>query len=1407
MGLGSLFQKLRHFTTKKILGWLKPKDVAGGVIIETEGTNQPIPIIYGYQAKSKCIKVLKVTTDKVGGAKNEYLHLVCVFCEGEIEELGTIYFNGISQYQIDTQRYTIERFTGSDTQLASASLTAELSSWASTATLSGLAYAYIRLTMNKKGDWWQGEPTISADIKGLKVLDLRDSVVKYTDNLPLCLYDYATNVRYGKGLLADKIDSQSFIDEADFTETERTYTQTIYRRFYDRESGIWRTLPVGTENMTVVENLMSCNVRLGTSKKVKENFEDLLAGMRAILPETDGKYRLAIEKEGNPVYAFTKENLAGGIQSSGGNQNNRYNRVIIKFRNKLTGENDEATYPEDDADYQTWLTEDNDKPLVGEFTFDTINNKAEALQMGNIIASRSRQQMGATFVGLPETIEVEVGDIVTVDSVIFGWVAKPMRIEYMEVDEDSGECQFQSIEHQNNIYPWNVSDVVEEFVDTSFSLPNEIDAPTGLAFIELTNDDVVQGTVSWDDPNDALIRSHRLEIYSGVTLVDSRETVGYSIDIFTLPVGNYDLNVFAINSLFESPATILTITITVAPAVARHLWLAYADDNLGGGISIDPTGKDWLGSSTGHAVEAADISDPNIFTWQLVKGLNGNDGEVGSSALNSGRRSNDLSLWYGDQGHTVNLSAPFITKTVVDGPIWGDALSLTDNNDNSHTVTSEGISITPGQKYRVSAQVRQPIGDRTNYLIVIFYDSSNVLISNTSTPASDSSGWSGGQGTYNYYLSNSVFPATWTKYSIEFGGDATATIPSNAATMAIGGLFVRAGAVGTETTVDIQDLHIVEVANNGVDGNHAVRIWQRSNTLPATPSGSNPAGWYASPFTANSSSTGTRMYMCTGIKDGSDGLVGAWDVPEWASGFIWGDLDGRPSDVFDLGYIGDNNATRNTGILADRDDVDWLNHLLNRPTELTDGRIQLGLNNFGDVTRDVPNLRITSSSVIQHQGAIDGHFVTNGTAVDIGGHSSPLFIKYPGGGNFNINASAQTGAIKIALPVLWTNTMLKFKISVFDYVANKTFSLEVAGYNYATNSNWQRTSAVIRGNSNTDHSIRFGHDGVSACVWIGETTTIWQYPQVQVSDFQGGYQGATLDNWADGWVVSLVTAFDTVLVTKTDASIGSWNNGVNRPTELTDGRILGTIDSAGNLVTGVGVDQGNGVYRSATRGLSTGNARDGDVINFGTAWDQIPAIKFSAGGLAQSGSLTGDQFQDVKATNISTSGFTVSAKLKEIAGSTVLRTDTGATAGTQDFEIHKSQSAEAFDDTYTFQYDVTIANNFESELGQWLGGTVEVGIYTNDGSGWVKRATVSLNAGFGGLASTTTLSNQIKSVVVTGLTNHGGTEFGISIESDSNGGSTINFDNVTYTTSSAAGETSATPTGTPNLEYFILGGE
>lgn len=60
-----------------------------------------------------------------------------------------------------------------------------------------------------------------------------------------------------------------------------------------------------------------------------------------------------------------------------------------------------------------------------------------------------------------------------------------------------------------------------------------------------------------------------------------------------------------------------------------YTWIAYADDEIGSGVSLDPSGKTYMGTATNQTSHEVDISDATIFKWAKIKGENGSPGEKG----------------------------------------------------------------------------------------------------------------------------------------------------------------------------------------------------------------------------------------------------------------------------------------------------------------------------------------------------------------------------------------------------------------------------------------------------------------------------------------------------------------------------------------------------------------------------------------------------------------------------------------------------------------------------------------------------------------------------------------------------------------------------------------------------------
>ncbi|MCW8855913.1 MAG: hypothetical protein OQJ95_01010, partial [Kangiella sp.] len=250
-----------------------------------------------------------------------------------------------------------------------------------------------------------------------------------------------------------------------------------------------------------------------------------------------------------------------------------------------------------------------------------------------------------------------------------------------------------------------------------------------------------------------------------------------------------------------------------------------------------------------------------------------------------------------------------------------------------------------------------------------------------------------------------------------------------------------------------------------------------------------------------------------------------------------------------------------------------------------------------------------------------------------------------------------------------------------------------------------------------------------------------------------------------------------------------------------------TIISPNALRESVGIDQGDGVVRRAPFGLGAGYIRDAGSYTFPTPFNTPPVIKFR-GGVTYSTTLTGKQNLVSKAINVSSSGFDASLRIKELAGGSTLNTDTSGTSNVDgmDFVKHKSQSAQAWDDNYQFQIDVTINNIYNEEFDTWFPGSVTVGYYTNDGSGWVKRGEKTFSGN--NYSSSQTHLNDEHTITVDGLSNHAGHEFAVDVISVSSaGGSITAFDNVKYYTATAPNDETGTPTGAEDAPFELLAGE
>ena len=180
-------------------------------------------------------------------------------------------------------------------------------------------------------------------------------------------------------------------------------------------------------------------------------------------------------------------------------------------------------------------------------------------------------------------------------------------------------------------------------------------------------------------------------------------------------------------------------------------------------------------------------------------------------------------------------------------------------------------------------------------------------------------------------------------------------------------------------------------------------------------------------------------------------------------------------------------------------------------------------------------------------------YVSSGTSVSflnildtsggLGENSAGLREIYPGGGAYVTTSPTVTGAIKIRLPQYRTSTMMYMVVKIYEYsgtTAGTSRSIEVGGYNYSAGG-WLNVFATQSTHGGGDINVRWGNDGTYNCIVIGEVGTVWNYPQVFVTEFYAGFGSYSYASWINNWGVSFVTSLPTIETGPVTAA-KSWNN-------------------------------------------------------------------------------------------------------------------------------------------------------------------------------------------------------------------------------------------------------------------------
>jgi len=535
--IGDFFDETIDF----LFGWMMPDmpDLpdfeamlhGDGIMVNKRNSDASLPVIYGTRRIGGNIVWLATTSD------NQYLYVVIALCEGQIARMTELYLddqlyatytgsdssygstNTVSSMsnftfptptvapqntsgltietdhpmykavetidEVDTDIFPTEfmLFNGTDDGLDynnyfAGSDGVNSLGWTSSHLGKGICHALFRFKYN--ADAFGKIPKINFTLRGKQVLtDLTGSTYAYSANPALCLYDYLTNTRYGKGLSASDINTTAFTTAANVCNTQVT-------PFTGADA----------------QNLFEIHTALGNKTKLIDNVKKIVSSMRAFFTFSGGLYTIKVEGTGSSVLSINEDMIVSGIQIQGETKQKRYNRVIARFDNEEKNyQPDEAIYPPSDETnvgasykYATMLSNDNDEELHFEMQLPCTTNPYQAEDLAELVLKRSRDGITVKFVATSEAQELIVGDIFQLTHSGMGFSSKNFICVGLSL-QNNGNVGITAIEYSADAYTYNTKLKTPSQPTTFLPNPKTVQAPV-LVSITDTPVNVTEGNLN-----------------------------------------------------------------------------------------------------------------------------------------------------------------------------------------------------------------------------------------------------------------------------------------------------------------------------------------------------------------------------------------------------------------------------------------------------------------------------------------------------------------------------------------------------------------------------------------------------------------------------------------------------------------------------------------------------------------------------------------------------------------------------------------------------------------------------------------------------------------------------------------------------------------------------------------------
>lgn len=352
---------------------------------------------------------VRVYSEETSNAK--YLHKIIAMAGHEIQSFEEVYLND-ELVTIDGSGMVtapghyaglvrINLHLGSGTQEADADLVAESDGlWTTAHRLQGIAYVYARFEFDADA-YPNGEPVITAVIKGRKVYDPRSGLTEWSDNSALCLRDYLMS-KYGLQEVAQNIDDDLVSAAANICDEVVTITGGTEARY-------------------------TCNGAVLASVAPVDAVNAIMITMGGTLWFSQGKWRMKAGAWTTPVATFDENDLRSGLSiSTRSSRRDNFNIVGGTFRGAETlWVTDE--YPEYRS--ATFIQVDGGLESRAEIDLPMVASSATAQRLAKLALYRSRDQITFSATFSLSALQVQVGDVVYFTNARAGWTAKAFEVQ------------------------------------------------------------------------------------------------------------------------------------------------------------------------------------------------------------------------------------------------------------------------------------------------------------------------------------------------------------------------------------------------------------------------------------------------------------------------------------------------------------------------------------------------------------------------------------------------------------------------------------------------------------------------------------------------------------------------------------------------------------------------------------------------------------------------------------------------------------------------------------------------------------------------------------------------------------------------------------------------------------------